>query len=119
MPETPIVSPGPRLAAALAADRSRLNRQRIGIDESARVPVLTFFASSVVWLLVGTVFALLASIKLHSPWFLSRWNWLTFGRVRPAHLNVVAYGWASMAGIGCMLWMMARLSRAELRFPRL
>jgi cytochrome c oxidase cbb3-type subunit I len=100
-------------------DRAALARERAAIDRSTRLPVLAFFASAVFWLVVGSVFAMLASIKLHSPGFLGGPSWLTFGRVRPVHLNIVAYGWASMAGVGTMLWLMARLSRAELRFPRL
>ena len=35
--------------------------ERAIIDESTRVPVLLFFASAVFWLLIGTLFALLAS----------------------------------------------------------
>jgi cytochrome c oxidase cbb3-type subunit I len=89
---------------------------RAEIDRSCRDPVMFFFASAVFWLLVGTTFAILASVKLHSPGFLSSWDWLTFGRVRPAHLNTMGYGWASMAGIGVLLWLQARLSRVTLPF---
>ena len=101
------------------SQRQVFARQRAAIDASARWPVLGFFTGSVVWLLIGTGLALLASIKLHSPEFLDGLSWLTFGRIRPAHLNTVAYGWASQAGIGVTLWSMARLSRTELRYPRL
>ncbi len=101
------------------AARERVAEQRAAIDESTRLPVLAFFGSAVFWLLVGSIFADLASIKLHSPEFLDGPSWLNFGRLRPAHLNAVIYGWASMAGIGVMLWLMARLCWAELRLPRL
>lgn len=76
--------------------------------------MLTWYVSSVVWLLVGSALALVASIKMHSPGFLADWAWLTFGRVRPAHLIIVSYGWASMSGMGTMLWLMARLCRRPL-----
>ena len=46
------------------------------------------------------MFGLIASLKMHLPDWLVGEAVLTFGRVRPAHLNVVAYGWASMAGRG-------------------
>jgi cytochrome c oxidase cbb3-type subunit 1 len=112
---------------------------RAAIDRSCRVPVLTFFATAIFWLLVGTLFALLASIKLHHPYFaieIPEWSArviraldplvpastvdaingaLTFGRVRPAHLNTVAYGWASSAALGVCIWLMARLCRVQLR----
>jgi cbb3-type cytochrome oxidase subunit 1 len=48
---------------------------------------------------------------MHSPGFLTNREWLTFGHVRPVHLNTVIYGWASMAGIGTTLWIEARLCR--------
>jgi cytochrome c oxidase cbb3-type subunit 1 len=88
--------------------------RRAEIDESCR-PVVLFYASSgVLWLLVGSALALLASIKLHTPGFLDDWDWLTFGRVRPAHLNTMIYGWASLTGIGILLWLEARLCRVTL-----
>lgn len=100
-------------------DPERAARRRFRVDESTRVPVLTFFTGAVFWLLAGSILALLASIKLHTPEFLDGASWLTFGRVRPAHLNTMIYGWASPTGIGVILWLTARLAKAELRFPRL
>ena len=92
---------------------------RAGIDRSCAAPCLVFFASSVFWLLAGTFLAMLASIKMHNPEFLADFAALTFGRVRAAHLNAVAFGWASMAGIGVILWLMCRLCRVRLQWPRL
>ncbi len=100
-----------------AADHDR--RMRAAIDASTRLPVILFYSSAIFWLLVGTVFALLASFKMNEPAFLDRWAWLTFGRVRPAHLNAVAYGWASPAAIGTGIWLMARLCRTPLRHVKL
>ncbi|MDT0634090.1 cbb3-type cytochrome c oxidase subunit I [Spectribacter hydrogenooxidans] len=87
---------------------------RIEADRSSRVPVLAWTASSVLWLLLGSLFGLLASLKLHLPELLANEAVLTFGRVRPAHLNVVAYGWASMAGVGVGLWLIPRLFKEAL-----
>ncbi len=94
-------------------------RERAAIDASTRGPVLVFFAGSVFWLIAGTILAMLASIKLHTPEFLDQASWLTFGRVRPAHLNTMIYGWASQAGIGVLLWLMARLGNTTLSNGRL
>ncbi len=91
--------------------------ERARIDESCAVPCLVWFASSLFWLLVATVFGLVASLKLHIPGMHAEQAWLTFGRIRPVHLNLVAYGWGAMAAIGVMLWLMARLSRVPLRWP--
>jgi cytochrome c oxidase cbb3-type subunit 1 len=88
-------------------------RQRV--DASVRLPVLVFAGSSVVWLLVGTVFALLASVKFQFPDWLANEGWLTFGRARPAHLNTMIYGWISMAGIAVATWLWVRTLKTELR----
>ncbi len=99
-------------AAALAGERQK-------IDQSCKYPVLLFLGSSVFWLMVGTILALLASTKLHSPNFLADWSWLTFGRVRPAHLDIVAFGWSAMVGLGVSIWTVCRLCRVPLRFPQM
>lgn len=90
---------------------------RAQIDRSCRETVSIYYASAIFWLLVGSLLALVASIKMHTPGFLAGWDWLTFGRVRPAHLNTVIYGWASMAGVGTLLWLQARLAKVRLPLP--
>ncbi len=93
--------------------------ERALIDASTRVPVLMFYTSAIVWLLIGTLLAALTSFKLHMPDLLGGVSFLTWGRVRPAHMNTMLFGWASMAGIGTSIWLMARLSRTTLRHPLL
>ena len=93
--------------------------ERALIDASTRVPVLMFYASAMVWLLVGTLLAGFVSFKLHSPDWLSNVDFLTWGRLRPVHMNIMVYGWASMAGMGTAIWLMARLCRTTLRHPLL
>lgn len=122
---SPSVSPGPSGASLLESlhpgrvpDRSTLYARK-EIDASVRVPVMLFFGSAVFWLLGGSVLGLVAAVKMNFPWFLDGIPWLTFGRIRAAHLNMVIYGWASAAGIGVGLWLMARLCRTPLRHSRL
>ncbi len=81
--------------------------------------MLLSFGSALAWLLAGSVFGLLASLKLHWPDLLTEAAWLTFGRIRPAHLNAMVYGWASLAMLGVSLWMIPRLVHTELRWARL
>src|SRR5256714_13440537 len=85
--------------------------ERALIDASTRVPVLMFYTSAIVWLLIGTLLAMFVSIKLHAPDMFSGISFLTWGRVRPAHTDIMIYGWASMAGMGTAIWLMARLCR--------
>lgn len=84
------------------------------IDASCRLPVLLFFICGTLWLLVGTLFALITSWKMHHPDLLGNIAWLTFGRVRPVHLNTVIFGFASEVAIGVSLWLMCRLCRVTL-----
>jgi cytochrome c oxidase cbb3-type subunit I len=87
---------------------------RATLDASGRLPVLLCLGAAVFWLVVASVFGLVASIKLHLPDWLTASAWLTFGRIRPAHLNAVAYGWCSFAGLGVALWLLPRLLKTPL-----
>jgi cytochrome c oxidase cbb3-type subunit 1 len=91
---------------------------RLRADRSSRRVVLVSFGSAIVWLLLGSLLALVASIKLHAPDWLVQQGWLTFGRVRPAHLNAMIYGWASLAMVGVSCWLIPRLVHTELRHAR-
>src|SRR5437773_1287768 len=103
--------------SAAASDAEQIERARI--DASTRVPVLMFYASAMVWLLVGTLLAGFVSFRLHSPDWFSDVSFLTWGRLRPVHMNVMIYGWASMVAMGTAIWLMARLCRTTLRHPLL
>jgi cytochrome c oxidase cbb3-type subunit 1 len=83
-------------------------------DRSSRAAAFAFLTSSILWLVLGSIAGLIASQKLTSPDFLTQTAWLTFGRIRTAHLNMVIYGWASMAGLGIALWMLPRLLKTNL-----
>ncbi len=87
------------------------------IDASCRFPVLVFFISAAVWFLISSIFGLLVSIKLHSPNFLASCEWLTYGRIRPAQLDSLVYGFAAQAAFGVTLWLFCRLGRTRLLAP--
>ena len=88
---------------------------RKSLDASCRLSALYLLVSSVFWLLVGSAAGLAVSLKFHQPELLVDQAWLTFGRLRPFHLNIVAYGWSSMAGMGVAIWLMPRLLKTPLR----
>ena len=119
--QVPLKAPGAEIATSDSDVTTRDVEQveRALIDASTRLPVLFFYASAIVWLLLGTLLAGLVSWKLHAPDLLANCEWLTWGRLRPVHMNVMVYGWASMAGIGTAIWLMARLCRTTLRHPLL
>lgn len=109
------MSPLASFFGAIRPGGDRPKVQLTQIDESMRSPCVFFIMAALSWLIVGTVLALLASFTLHAPDYFPNWEWLTFGRVRSAHLNAVTYGWGNNAVFAVGLWLMARLCRTEVR----
>ena len=66
------------------------------------------------WLAVGTAGLMVAAVKLHAPGMLSQWPALTYGRLYPAAMNCLLYGFAAQAGGAIALWMLSRLGGARL-----
>jgi len=77
-----------------------------------------YVASATVWLLVGTLAGLIDALKLNWPDVLAV-PWLSFGRVRAIHTNVVFWGWSTIALSGLSLYVVSRTSRAPLWRPGL
>ncbi|MDP3849404.1 MAG: cbb3-type cytochrome c oxidase subunit I [Luteolibacter sp.] len=86
---------------------------RAGIDRSLRHPVMFFLTSGAAWLAVSILLGVISAAKVHSPGFLSSCPLLTYGRVYPAHINALVYGWGMQAAFAVIIWLMARLSRKE------
>ncbi|MDG1893150.1 MAG: cbb3-type cytochrome c oxidase subunit I [Verrucomicrobiota bacterium] len=87
------------------------------IDASYRFPTLFLAGKAVGWLLLGTIFSLIASIKMHAPGFLSSCSWVTYGTMMPAALNAIVYGFALQGAFAAMLWMTMRLGQVRLVAP--
>ncbi len=87
------------------------------IDSSGRLPLFILFGGAAFWLVLSSVFGLLASIKFHGPGFLADSPMLTYGRVYPAWANLLVFGFCIPAGLGVGLWLLARLGRAPLARP--
>ena len=79
------------------------------------MPLLALFGGAALWLVAGSVLALIASIKFHAPDFLAGCPVLTYGRVQPAADDALLYGFCIPAGLGVMLWLFAHLGQAPLR----
>lgn len=90
--------------------------ERAEIDRSTRYPVMFFFTSAAAWLLVTTVLGFFSSLKLSVPGLWNECEFMAYGRLFPAHMNALVYGWAMQAGIGVAIWLMARLTRNPLRY---
>jgi cytochrome c oxidase cbb3-type subunit I len=86
------------------------------IDASCRAPLLLSFVCAALWLLTASALGLVATLKFHSPNFLANCAWLTYGRVHPAALDSLVYGFAPQAGLGVLLWLVCHLGRTRLDF---
>ena len=91
------------------------NLRRAAIDKSVRGPVLFLFLNGAFWLMLATILGVLAAVKLIAPTFLDGCPYISYGRLQPAHINALVYGWGVQAALGIMLWIMARRSGQELR----
>src|SRR5690606_14860415 len=72
-------------------------------ESTASVPlsklILYFLGTASFWLIIGTTIGLYLGIKFVIP-DIDHVEWLSFGRLRPAHTNIVFWGWSSLAMIG-------------------
>lgn len=84
------------------------------IDASCRAPLMFLFTAALLWLVVGSLFGVLSSIKMHAPGMLANVDWLTYGRVRPAAVDMFLYGFLSQAGIAAAIWILCRLGKVTL-----
>src|SRR5271166_7211597 len=84
------------------------------IEASCRVPLLALFGSAMLWLFLGALLALIASLKFHNPHFLAQEPYWTYGRVMTAYKTVLLYGFGVPAALGVGLWLTCRLGRTPL-----
>jgi len=97
------------------------------VDASVRWPVLACFLSSVHWMVLGTFLLIYSSSLTHPQDSLpifgllinlsNSFGMFTYGRVWPAAIDALVYGWATTAGLGLAVWVLARTSRTILRSP--
>jgi cytochrome c oxidase cbb3-type subunit 1 len=87
------------------------------VDTSCRLPLFTLLGGAACWLVLSSVFGVIASIKFHGPGFLADCAALSYGRVYPAWSNLLVYGFCIPAGLAVGLWLLARLGRTPLARP--
>lgn len=85
------------------------------IDASCRVPLLVLFGGAALWLVVGSLLALMASLTFHMPDKFGDCPWGTYGHLQPAADDALLYGFCIPAGLGVVLWIFARLGQTPLR----
>lgn len=73
-----------------------------------------FIITAVFWLVIGMTLGLTGALEFMAPDMSTGVPQLTFSRIRPAHVNTVAFGWLSMANIGIVLYIVPTLTRSRL-----
>jgi len=73
-----------------------------------------FILTAVFWLVVGMTLGLTGAIEFVAPDASTGYGPLTFSRIRPTHVNTVAFGWLSMANIGIVLYIVPTLTKVKL-----
>jgi cbb3-type cytochrome c oxidase subunit I len=78
-----------------------------------------FIVSGAIWLIVGTTWGFIGALEYVAPDLIQNVSWLSFGRVRTAHLNIVAFGFLTATLIGVALYCIPALLRTKLFSERL
>ncbi len=106
-----LATPAP-VARPLTVAKSRVE-ERFDTDARLTRLVYAYLATSAVWLLVGTLVGSYLSLKFIWP-DLGVAPALSFGRLRPVHVNIVFWGFASPGMLGLALWVVPRTCRTAL-----
>jgi len=85
------------------------------VEAYGRGPLLLLVGSALTWLAVSGIFALIAGIQLFTPAFLADCQLLNHGHVVALAETSFVYGWMANAGLGLILWILARLGGEPLR----
>ena len=97
------------------------------VDASVRWPVLVCLLSGIHWMVVGTFLMVYASALAHPQdafpilGYLNdlsaNFSMFTYGRIWPAGIDALVYGFCSTSGLGLAAWLLARMSRAPIPSP--
>jgi len=80
--------------------------------------VRDFAYSALIWLVLGLTAGLWIAFEMFDP-ALNLTPWLSFGRLRVVHTSILTFGFALSAIFATAYYMLQRLTRASLPFPRL
>ena len=83
------------------------------LDPAITKLVLWFLGCAAFWLVIGTAFGEYVGIKFVMP-DADHVSWLSFGRLRPVHTNIVFWGWASLGILGLGYYVVPTVSNTKL-----
>src|SRR5690554_3564525 len=89
------------------------SQPRPNIDPKLTNLILWYLGTATFWLVLGTTIGEYLGIKFVAP-DVDHFSWLSFGRLRPVHTNMVFWGWASLGMLGLGYYIIPRVSNATL-----
>ena len=87
--------------------------------KTANSVVKYWLYGALLWFPVFTTFGLIMAIKFFVPTFLVDSAFDTFGRIRPAHVNGLLFGFLSSGLIGASYYVLPRLTKASIYKPQI
>jgi cbb3-type cytochrome c oxidase subunit I len=78
-----------------------------------------FCLTSAFWMAIATLFGLATAIEFIAPELLGNISWLSFGRIRPIHTNLVIFGFVTSGLLATAFYALPRLLRTELYSEKL
>ncbi len=98
-----LAAPFPATATAAAPPASHEDRSSFA-----------FLAIASLFFVISGIVALLVAGKLQMPTLLGNIAWLTYGRMRPLHVNGMLFGWLLAADMGLAFYLVPRLCGVKL-----
>lgn len=87
--------------------------QKPSLDPDIAKLILWYFGCAAFWLVLGTGIGEYLGIKFIAP-DVDHSSWLSFGRLRPVHTNIVFWGWASIGMIGLGYYVVPIVSNTKI-----
>jgi cytochrome c oxidase cbb3-type subunit 1 len=86
---------------------------RPSIDPALSKMIIWYFICAAFWLALGGAVGEYVGIKFIAP-EADQVSWLSFGRLRPVHTNMVFWGWASLGIIGLGYYVVPTVSNTRI-----
>ncbi|HUH29046.1 cbb3-type cytochrome c oxidase subunit I [Gelidibacter sp.] len=94
-------------------DEKKKTSLSLETPEELKKIVIYYIGAAALWLVLGTLIGQYLGMKFLWP-EMDHQSWLSFGRLRPVHTNMVFWGWSSLAMIGLGYFVIARTSNNKI-----
>jgi cytochrome c oxidase cbb3-type subunit 1 len=72
-----------------------------------------YMVTGAIWAVIGAFYGFLAALTLFAPDLISQNPWFSFGRLRPIHVNIVAFGFVYSLLLGAGAYIVPRLLKVD------